>query len=325
MRILLFSILLLAFSPNSHAADRVYKKLDKLYHSDRDLCLAKAKKFMDRFEKNAIPHYFASVVYYDQSNESSTLRGMYLHINRSLHAARKFETLSSDSDKQLVHWDEHIASLKKRSERLITKLDKENQSDLSENLRSSFLKVPSFSDEEFAEPALATLSAERPEVVKNRTRIEGQLYGIPEGTEVFPAQSAEKEQQLLELINAERLKKGIPPLKWNEDLARASRYHATDLATQGYFDHHSYDRYGDELIQVAGPFERIDRFYKATAVNSENIAAGSENANGTYRQWYNSKGHYENMFNPDSRYIGIGMHADPGSPYGYYWVMSTAK
>ena len=117
----------------------------------------------------------------------------------------------------------------------------------------------------------------------------------------------------------------MQPLIWEEDLARAARYHAYDLATQNYFDHNSYDRINGNLIEVGNTFTRIKKFYNETFVNSENIAAGNESAEGTYLQWYNSPGHYKNMFNKKSSKVGIGVFKSSESSYGYYWVFCTAE
>ena len=59
-------------------------------------------------------------------------------------------------------------------------------------------------------------------------------------------------------------------------------------------------------------------------MNSENIAAGNSGAHATYQQWYSSKGHNENMFNPESRVAGIGLYFSPDAPFNYYWVFCTA-
>ena len=149
-------------------------------------------------------------------------------------------------------------------------------------------------------------------------------YGLPIGNERIKSASITYEKEILGIINSERKKQGMQELIWEEDLARAARYHAYDLATQKYFDHNSYDRKNGKLIKVGGTFERIHRFYSKTFVNSENIAAGSSNPGGTYNQWYKSPGHYKNMFNRKSKKVGIGLYYDKDSLYGYYWVFCNA-
>ena len=151
-----------------------------------------------------------------------------------------------------------------------------------------------------------------------------EFFGMPTGNEIVASSSPQGEKDILKIINKARIEKGMSELEWDEDLANAARYHAYDLATQDYFDHASFDRSGGKLVQVGGTFDRIKKFYSKSFVNSENIAAGNESAQATYMQWYNSKGHYENMFNESSKKVGLGVFYDPDSVFGYYWVFCTA-
>ena len=50
-----------------------------------------------------------------------------------------------------------------------------------------------------------------------------------------PVQNAAYEQQVVELVNAERAKVGAHPLKRNTDLDYAARYYANDMQTDNYF------------------------------------------------------------------------------------------
>jgi len=152
------------------------------------------------------------------------------------------------------------------------------------------------------------------------------FFGIPNGTEVvISAILIMIAGALLEYINKERETFGMVKLDWEEGMARACRYHAFDLGSQNYFNHSTYDRKNGDLVKVGGTFDRIKKFYSASYVNSENIAAGNSDAYGTYMQWYNSPGHYENMFNPESTKVGIGVAYVKDSTFGHYWSIFTAK
>ena len=133
------------------------------------------------------------------------------------------------------------------------------------------------------------------------------------------------EMDLLDLINRERLSQGMEELEWNDDLARACRYHAYDQGSQNYFDHNSMDRKDGKLNKVGDTFDRIRKFYSESHVNAENIAAGGMTPEEAYHDWFTSKGHYETMFNTSSKKVGIGVAHVPGSKYGYYWVLCTAE
>jgi uncharacterized protein (TIGR03382 family) len=79
----------------------------------------------------------------------------------------------------------------------------------------------------------------------------------------------------------------VPPLKWNDDLGRAARYHTNDMVENNFFSHSSYD---------GTPFEqRITRFYSGLA-SGENIARGYQTSrNAVLRGWMCSAGHRANI------------------------------
>lgn len=163
-----------------------------------------------------------------------------------------------------------------------------------------------------------------PEVLTSTLK-NGQYFGMPSGAEQIESFNMKSEKEVLEFVNEERAKQGMQPLEWDEDLARAARYHAFDMGSQNYFNHDSYDRsQSGKLDKIGGTFTRIKTFYKASFANSENIAAGNQGSYDTYMQWFNSPGHYANMFNANSAKVGIGVVYVPDSDYGYYWVMNTA-
>ena len=65
------------------------------------------------------------------------------------------------------------------------------------------------------------------------------------------APNAQAEAQVVELVNAERAKVGLPPYKAVAELTDAARYHSADMAADRYRDHYTYDRDAtDTLVQV---------------------------------------------------------------------------
>jgi len=144
-------------------------------------------------------------------------------------------------------------------------------------------------------------------------------WSQPSGNENVPSSSLAEEKNFLNLLNKARKEKGMSELKIDEDLCRAARYHSFDMGAQNYFEHATYDR--DEttnrLQKVCGTFARINRFGSSYG---ENIAAGSRSGDGTYNQWFNSPGHYRNMFNPKFKTIGVGYVKTEGSSYTHYWT-----
>jgi uncharacterized protein YkwD len=154
-------------------------------------------------------------------------------------------------------------------------------------------------------------------------QVEGKYYRMPLGDEDIEPYDIAGEKELLRLLNNAR--KSLDVLKWDFNLTRSARYHANAMATKRYFDHNTYDRIDGKLVKIGGTFTRIRKFYNLRFVNSGNIAAGSKLAKETYYQWDISKGHHDNMFNKESKYIGIGIAYNPESPYKYYWVMCTSR
>lgn len=328
MRTIAVAIIFLVVAISANANERIYKKLNKLYLTNPTLCLEKSKKYIAKKPSEGASYFFASSIYFDKVEQSHTLRGKYLQLRRAINYARKFDKIGSVELKETVRWTEKLDDLNNKTNRLITALDKNNQEDLSQELIENIRKIESLEELKAAPEIEEIVIASRPTSEQPTTefvKLENQFYGLPTGNEVIVSSNPENEKVMLARINKDRISKGLPPLTWNEDLAKASRYHAYDLGTQAYFDHKSCDRINGELIEVGATFDRIRKFYSATHVNSENIAAGHESVDATYMLWYNSKSHHQNLFNPESRYIGIGVCYIPDSPYGYYWVMSTAE
>ena len=143
-------------------------------------------------------------------------------------------------------------------------------------------------------------------------------WGKPNGKEDVPSADLIEEIKFVEILNKERKRKGLSKLEIDKNLCRAARYHSYDMGIQKYFEHASYDRNDNgELEKVCGTFERTRVF---GSCNAENIAAGGNNAERTYEQWFNSPGHNRNMFDKSWTRIGVGYVKVEDSPYTHYWT-----
>ena len=78
------------------------------------------------------------------------------------------------------------------------------------------------------------------------------------------------EQQVVNLVNAERAKAGLKPLKADWELARVARFKSEDMRDNRYFDHNS-PIYGT-------PFQMMKSFGINYRSAGENIAAGQTTA-----------------------------------------------
>lgn len=140
--------------------------------------------------------------------------------------------------------------------------------------------------------------------------------GLPTGKESVPSTNSTFERQVLAMTNQERTKAGLPALVWDEELARAARYHAADMAAERYFEHDSYDRINGNLKKVGDTFERIARF--SSRSRSENIAFGSPTPAEVMQSWMHSPGHKRNILDKKVLRLGVGfIHG--------YWVQDFGK
>ena len=313
-------ILIVLFTSNIIASDRRYNHLLKLYNSNTDKCLEVSKKHIAKHPEKSVPYYFASKIYLDKFNNSSKLSKKYSLISRSISYGAKLDKLKDDALESKVDWNTYRKEIVDKSLALISDLNNADFGDKADKLSKKLNRL------EYSSPKnKVTVKKEnlKDEVAAEDFKVK--YYGLPSGNELIKSASPSNEKEILAIINSERKKQGMQELIWEEGLARAARYHAYDLATQEYFDHNSYDRKNGKLVKVGGTFERIRKFYSKSFVNSENIAAGNSTPIETYMQWYNSPGHYDNMFNRKSEKVGIGIYYDKDSAYGYYWVFCTAQ
>lgn len=128
--------------------------------------------------------------------------------------------------------------------------------------------------------------------------------------------NAEFEARLIVLINREREQAGLPPLKLNDDLSLAARYHAHDMAADRYFMHNSHDRVNDELVEACLWHVRIRTYLPGPSRLGENIARNYPTPEEVMAAWMDSEGHRDNILG-DYREVGIGY-------YNQHWVQNFA-
>ncbi|GAB5418923.1 MAG: hypothetical protein Crog4KO_00960 [Crocinitomicaceae bacterium] len=325
MKHLLSLLVALSFCLPSQALELPYKQLKKTYENEYDKTLDRAELWMKLLPNNPAAYYYASLVYFEEAQGKESIRKRYLGLVKSLRYARELEKLNDQEFLDAVQWDTLTPLIQGFTVNVTSDLKEAELfklADLVDRKARRFDWMDGKQEESNLASNESKSSAPEKKIVSEMR--DGQYFGMPTGNESIDSYSIRSEREMLEYINKERLEQGMQALSWNEDLARAARYHAYDMGSQNYFDHNSHDRNNGELKQVGYTFSRIRTFYTENFVNSENIAAGNEGALDTYTQWYNSKGHYENMFNPSSSMIGVGVIYVPGSTYGYYWVMCTA-
>ncbi|MEO6392572.1 MAG: CAP domain-containing protein [Pyrinomonadaceae bacterium] len=125
-----------------------------------------------------------------------------------------------------------------------------------------------------------------------------------------PAMSAASalETRALELINAERAKKGLKPLVLDSLLLQAARMHSQSMATKGFFNHVSPDgKTANERLKVLGLHG-----WKAMGENIAYNQGYDDPVAFAVEKWMESPLHRQNMLSPmwTSSAIGIATAAD---------------
>jgi uncharacterized protein YkwD len=113
-------------------------------------------------------------------------------------------------------------------------------------------------------------------------------------------------EQLMALANQARARVGSPPLRWDPALAEAARKHTLRMISEGPIAH-----------VYPGELELSERAGLAGAhfdLVEENIAVGPDPAE-IQDAWMHSKGHRENMLNPQVDRVGIAVIAARGVLY----------
>ena len=130
----------------------------------------------------------------------------------------------------------------------------------------------------------------------------------------FVSTMSNDEQEVFNMINAQRKSNGLQALKVDNEVQRVARIKAKDLVDNNYFSHNS-PVYGS-------PFEMLQSFKISYRTAGENIAGNSTNS-GAVNAWMNSDGHRANILNSSFEYTGIGVVSSP--KYGKIFVQMFIK
>ncbi len=134
--------------------------------------------------------------------------------------------------------------------------------------------------------------------------------------------------QTVYLLNQERARAGLLPLKVVSSLTTAAAGHSQDMALNDFFGHTSSNGYTlANRLTAAGYVNWIG--------GGENIAAGFDTAEAVMAGWMGSIGHRNNILNATYREVGVGLYyqADDlptvrlpdgslGGPYNFYWTQN---
>jgi len=106
------------------------------------------------------------------------------------------------------------------------------------------------------------------------------------------------QENILYLINKERIYYGLNPLRIDDDLNKASHWKSNDMIFRNYFEHYAYGLSPWDLFVNAG--------YEYS-VAGENLAMDFETSEGIVDTWMQSPAHRQNLLNPKFEDLGIGI------------------
>lgn len=130
---------------------------------------------------------------------------------------------------------------------------------------------------------------------------------VPENDSSDAGQEAMKSyvEQVVELVNMERAKVGLPALTMSQDLNNAAQIRAVETVQS--FSHTRPD--GSSFSSVLK--ENGISFRGA----GENIAWGQRTPEAVVNAWMNSEGHRANILNKNFTSIGVGYYLNGSTPY----------
>ena len=131
---------------------------------------------------------------------------------------------------------------------------------------------------------------------------------------------ARLEKQMLALVNAERARKGLRALVWDEGVAAVARAHSAEMRDKNYFAHESptpslrapIDRY--KVAQGQTPRLIAENVYRAWGGGSFLTEKGVLDG---HEALMKSPGHRENILVRDATKIGIGI---VGNRQNHIWI-----
>ena len=160
------------------------------------------------------------------------------------------------------------------------------------------------------EIGLSELKQANPQIKNPSLIYIGQKIYIPEAS---PLKTLET--QVIELVNKERVARGLAPLKQKWELSRVARYKSQDMINKGYFGHTS-PTYGT-------PFHMMESFGLRFSAAGENIAYGQRTPQEVMNAWMNSPGHRANILSGVYTQIGVG--AAKKADGTLYWTQMFIK
>ena len=157
---------------------------------------------------------------------------------------------------------------------------------------------------------ISELVAANPQIKNSALIYVGDKVNVPNIDDV-----KQLEQQVAQMVNEERDKAGLAPLKMNWEVSRTARYKSQDMIDKRYFAHQS-PTYGS-------PFNMMESFGIRFSAGGENIAYGQRTPTEVMQAWMDSPGHRANIMSAVYNEIGVG--AAKAANGTLYWTQLFIK
>lgn len=114
-------------------------------------------------------------------------------------------------------------------------------------------------------------------------------------------------QQVVDLVNTERARKGCAPVTVNAKLQAAAQAHSDDMAARDYYEH--------DTPEGVGPGARMTSAGYRWSTWGENIYKSPQDARTAMDGWMKSPGHRDNILNCAFHEIGVGINLASSGPW----------
>lgn len=122
-----------------------------------------------------------------------------------------------------------------------------------------------------------------------------------EPSEIVLDEHASLRAHILELVNAERRRGGLEPVRWHPDLDLAASVHAANMADRRHLAHTLAG-----IEQHSLTMRAIHAGYEFTRI-TENLASGYQRAEDVVAGWMASPGHRANILDAGVKESGVGV------------------
>ncbi len=129
------------------------------------------------------------------------------------------------------------------------------------------------------------------------------------------------EQVAFKLANEQRITQGLPPVIWDDDVARLARLHSENMANYNFFSHAGKD---GSLVSDRADFMGI-RKWQAIGENIAYNQGFADPVEFAVERWMQSPKHRENLLNGRWKESGIGIAVTHDGTYYFTEVFLVRK